>query len=67
EHVCNRPVVKVGQEIDVETTLGNIRASVRARVLQDGAPGDIIRVLLSSSSKSIKVRLYDAQTAVPIE
>ncbi|MBU1707797.1 flagellar basal body P-ring formation chaperone FlgA [bacterium] len=67
EHVCNRPVVKVGQEIDVETTLGNIRASVRARVLQDGAPGDIIRVLLSSSSKSIKVRLYDAKTAVPIE
>lgn len=67
KHICLKPVIEVGQEIFVEAVAGNVRARTRARVLEAGAPGEIIRVILSPSSKRVRVRLQDTETAELIE
>jgi len=67
EHVRDKPIVSAGQEIYVEATAGHVRARIRARALEEGAPGEIIFASLSSTSKSVQVRLQDAETALLVE
>ena len=67
EHIRDKPIVVPGQEIYVEAVAGQVRAKIRARALEEGAQGEIIRASLSSTSKSVRVRLQDAQTALLIQ
>jgi flagella basal body P-ring formation protein FlgA len=67
QHVRDKPIVSAGQEIYVEVAAGNVRARIRARALEEGAQGEIILASLSSTSKSVQVRLQNAETALLVE
>jgi flagella basal body P-ring formation protein FlgA len=67
ENLREKPIVISGQEILVEAVSGNVCARLRARALEEGAEGEIIRVTTSHLGRSLRARIRDTQTARLIE
>ncbi|WP_005034692.1 flagella basal body P-ring formation protein FlgA [Holophaga foetida] len=61
------PVLKCGQMASLRSSTGAIRMESRVQVLQDGAPGEVIRVKLPSASSSFRARVIgpDLLEALP--
>jgi flagella basal body P-ring formation protein FlgA len=57
-----RPVIRRGQSADALVQEGNLSVTMKVEALEDGAPGQIIRVRNSQSRRDIRGKVLNEQT-----
>jgi flagella basal body P-ring formation protein FlgA len=64
--IKTRPVIRRGQTADALVQDGALSISMKVEVLEDGAPGQVIRARNSQSRRDIRGKVLNQQTIVVV-